>query len=359
MDLQRRIDELMPRAHDELAELVALRSVADPRQFPPEGCERAAQWVRERFADLGFADARLEETADGSMAVVGSRDCDDPAAPTVLLYAHYDVQPPLDDSAWRTPPFELTEVDGRWYGRGAADCKGNIVVHLAALRALGDDVPVHLRLVVEGTEEQGTGGLEGYVPDHVTELAAAKIRPEELIAGLKRHPSIAPLVEGGDLKEYSAHLIPEAGLSMMPELVGDGMLVAGDAAAMCLAAGIWLEGVNFAIGSGQAAGQAAIEALRSGDTSVAGLAGYRRRIEANFVLADHTKLKHAPELLMSHRMQRQYPEMICNIVEAMFTVQNPAPKDGALRIALREAKRAGVKARHLAKDLWTTARTFG
>ena len=194
---------------------------------------------------------------------------------------------------------------------------------------------------------------------NVAELAAAKVRPEELIAGLKRHPSIAPLVEGGDLKEYSAHLIPEAGLTMMPELVGDGMVVAGDAAAMCLAAGIWLEGVNFAIGSGQAAGEAAIEALRSGDASAAGLAGYRRRIEANFVLADHKKLKLAPELLMSHRMQRQYPEMICNIVEAMFTVRNPEPKQGAARIALREAKRAGIKARHLAKDLWTTARTFG
>lgn len=194
---------------------------------------------------------------------------------------------------------------------------------------------------------------------NVAELGAAKIRPEELIAGLKRHPAIAPFIEGGDLKEYSAHLIPEAGLSMMPELVGDGILVAGDAAAMCLAAGIWLEGVNFAIGSGQAAGEAALEALRAGDTSAQGLAGYRRRIEANFVLKDHRKLKLAPELLMSHRMQRQYPAMMCNVVESMFTVTNPDPKPGVTKVALREARRAGVKVSHLAKDLWTTARTFG
>ena len=89
------------------------------------------------FRRVGFADVGLHETADGSKAVVGSRPCGDPDAPTVLLYAHYDVQPPLDDDAWRTPPFELTEVDGRWFGRGAADCKGNIVMHLTALRALG------------------------------------------------------------------------------------------------------------------------------------------------------------------------------------------------------------------------------
>lgn len=174
-DLRRRIADLMPVVRDELAELVALRSVADPRQYPPEECERAAQWVLERFADLGFSDARLEETADGSMAVVGSRACSDPAAPTVLLYAHYDVQPPLDEDAWRTPPFELTEADGRWYGRGTADCKGNIVMHLAALRALGDRLPVNLKLVVEGSEEQGTGGLEAFVTAHPDLLRADAI----------------------------------------------------------------------------------------------------------------------------------------------------------------------------------------
>ena len=174
-DLRQRIADLMPVARDELAELVALRSVADARQYPPEECERTAHWVRDKFADLGFADARLEKTADGSMAVVGARTCSQTGAPTVLLYAHYDVQPPLDDDAWRTPPFELTEVDGRWYGRGAADCKGNIVMHLAALRALGENLAVNLKLVVEGSEEQGTGGLEAFVPENADLLRADTI----------------------------------------------------------------------------------------------------------------------------------------------------------------------------------------
>lgn len=175
MDLRTRIASLMPRVREELAELVAIRSVADPRQVPPEECVRAARWVQGKFAEAGFADARMARTADGSQAVIGSRPSPDPDAPTVLLYAHYDVQPPLDAAAWRTPPFTLTEVGGRWYGRGTADCKGNILMHLTALRALGDQVPVHLKLVVEGSEEQGTGGLEAFVPAHADLLRADAI----------------------------------------------------------------------------------------------------------------------------------------------------------------------------------------
>ena len=175
MELRERVAGLMGQARSDLAELVSIPSVADPRQYPPEECARAAQWVLDAFAAVGFEDARLAETADGSQAVVGSRPSGDPDAVTVLLYAHYDVQPPLDEQAWRTPPFELTEVDGRWYGRGAADCKGNIVMHLTALRALGDDVRVNLKLVVEGSEEQGTGGLEDFVPKHADLLRADAI----------------------------------------------------------------------------------------------------------------------------------------------------------------------------------------
>ncbi|HEY2795585.1 MAG TPA: M20/M25/M40 family metallo-hydrolase, partial [Micromonosporaceae bacterium] len=94
------------------------------------------------------------------------------------LYAHYDVQPPLDDASWRTPPFELTPVNDRWYGRGTADCKGNIMMHLTALRALdaiGAPPPVNLKLVVEGSEEQGTGGLEDFVPRNAELLRADTI----------------------------------------------------------------------------------------------------------------------------------------------------------------------------------------
>ena len=73
MELRERIAGLMQQARTELGELVAIRSVADPRQFPPEECAAAAQWVLGKFKDLGFSDVRLAETADGSQAVVGSR----------------------------------------------------------------------------------------------------------------------------------------------------------------------------------------------------------------------------------------------------------------------------------------------
>ncbi len=170
-ELAARVAALMPQAQRDLAELVAIPSVADPRQQPPEKCRQAAEWVAAAFTAAGLRDVRLAETPDGSHAVLGHRP-PPPGAPTVLLYCHYDVQPPLDDAAWTTPPFELTERDGRWYGRGAADCKGNVVMHLTALRALGDDLPVGIKLVAEGSEEQGTGGLEAYVPQHPEDLHA-------------------------------------------------------------------------------------------------------------------------------------------------------------------------------------------
>jgi electron transfer flavoprotein-quinone oxidoreductase len=190
-------------------------------------------------------------------------------------------------------------------------------------------------------------------------LAAQSKRPEQLIAELKAHPAIAPLVEGAELKEYSAHVIPEGGYQMMPDLVTDGMVVAGDAAAMCLAAGIWLEGVNFAIGSGVAAGRAAVEAIRLDDTSKAGLDGYLRRIEADFVLADHRKLAGVPDLIMGERVQRIYPALMANVVERIFTVRNPRPKPGFASIVRDELKESGVRLADIGRDAWAGFRGFG
>lgn len=190
-------------------------------------------------------------------------------------------------------------------------------------------------------------------------LAAQKERPEAIIAAMKAHPAIAPLVEGGEVKEYSAHLIPEAGWSMLPTLSTDGLLIAGDAAALCLAAGVWLEGVNFAMASGMYAGQTAASALRARDTSASGLTGYRRRLEETFVLKDHKKLRSVPGLVLSDRVQHQYPALVNNIVERMFRVDNPAPKPGLRRILNEERKRAGVKLKDLANDAWTGLRSFG
>ncbi|NJP65411.1 dipeptidase [Streptomyces spiramenti] len=167
---------MMPEARRELAELVSFRSVADPAQFPPEECERAAGWVADALRAEGFTDVALLETPDGTQSVYGYLP--GPAgAPTVLLYAHYDVQPPLDEAAWTSPPFELTERDGRWYGRGAADCKGGLIMHLLALRALraSGGVPVGVKVIVEGSEEQGTGGLERYAEAHPELLRADTI----------------------------------------------------------------------------------------------------------------------------------------------------------------------------------------
>ncbi|MDI9833268.1 MULTISPECIES: dipeptidase [unclassified Streptomyces] len=170
------VASLMPRAKAELTELVAFKSVADFDQFPRSESEGAARWVADALRAEGFEDVALLDTPDGTQSVYGYLPGPE-GAKTVLLYAHYDVQPPLDEAGWDTPPFELTERDGRWYGRGAADCKGGVIMHLLALRALkaNGGVPVHVKVIAEGSEEMGTGGLERYAEAHPELLTADTI----------------------------------------------------------------------------------------------------------------------------------------------------------------------------------------
>lgn len=158
--LSSRVDELMDRARADLAELVAFPSIHIDHDRVPAS-RSSAEWVAAAFTELGF-DAEVIITSDGSPAVVGHRAGPE-GSPTVALYSHHDVQPAGDENLWDTPPFELVERDGRWYGRGSADCKGNIVAHLTALRAVGDELACNVRLIIEGSEEAGGEGLDELV----------------------------------------------------------------------------------------------------------------------------------------------------------------------------------------------------
>lgn len=150
----------MPRAWDDLSALVACRSVYDPAVEPVSECHRAADLTAALLAELGLEVEQIP-APDGARCVVGTA-AGPTGAPTVLLYAHHDVQPAGEASAWSSDPFHLTVRGERWYGRGAADCKGNLVAHLLALRALREALghwPVSIRVVVEGSEEQNGPGM--------------------------------------------------------------------------------------------------------------------------------------------------------------------------------------------------------
>ena len=169
------------RLLDDLARFVAVRSVsADPGRVGE--VERSADAVAAAFREVGV-DATVATAAGGLPAVVG-RLAGPPEAPTVLLYAHHDVQPVGDPGAWRSDPFTLTARNGRLYGRGTADDKGGVALHLEAIRALGPEPPVSVAVLVEGEEEVGSPTLAALLADHA-DLARADVvlAPDAVNAG--------------------------------------------------------------------------------------------------------------------------------------------------------------------------------
>ncbi len=134
---------------------------------------RAADWLARHMADLGLETQTFE--TPGNPIVFGQWLRAGPSAPTVLVYGHYDVQPPDPLDAWQTPPFEPSVRNGNLYARGAADDKGQVFIHLKAaqsmLQATGT-LPVNLKFVVEGEEEVGSPNLKAFVESHRDLLAA-------------------------------------------------------------------------------------------------------------------------------------------------------------------------------------------
>jgi cysteinylglycine-S-conjugate dipeptidase len=159
----------MPGVRADLENLVRIPGIAFDG-FDHSQVERSAEAVASLLRGAGLTDVQIVR-AGGQPAVIGRRPAPE-GAPTVLLYAHHDVQPVGDTAAWLTEPFEPTERDGRLYGRGAADDKAGIMAHIAALRAFGDDLPVGVVVFVEGEEEYGSDSLDDLLRIHREALTA-------------------------------------------------------------------------------------------------------------------------------------------------------------------------------------------
>lgn len=168
-DLVERVREVLPSVRRDLEDLVRIESVwADPARR--DQVHRSAQAVSELLSQAGFDDVRI--VSEGGAPAVIAQYPAPPGAPTVLLYAHHDVQPEGDRGQWTSPPFEPTERDGRLYGRGTADDKAGIATHLAAFRAHGGRPPVGVTVFVEGEEESGSPSLGRLLDAHRDALAA-------------------------------------------------------------------------------------------------------------------------------------------------------------------------------------------
>lgn len=149
----------------------------------------------------------------------------------------------------------------------------------------------------------------------------------KMLEDFKAHPGVAPLIKGARLVEHSGHLVPEGGFSIMPEVVGNGVLVAGDAAMMCINLGYMVRGMDLAIASGQMAGQAAVQALDASNTGKEGLSCYKKMLEDSFVMKDLKQYAKAGHFLEGFdRMFGLYPEMIRDVLNSVFIVDGKPAK---------------------------------
>lgn len=164
----------------------------------------------------------------------------------------------------------------------------------------------------------------------------------QMLEDLKKHPAVAPLIKGAKVVEHSGHMVPEGGINIMPPLIGDGVMLAGDSAMMCINLGYMVRGMDYAIAAGQMAGQQAVKALDAGDTSKAGLQGYVDVLEQSFVLKDLRQYKDEPAFMENFdRMFNGYPVMVRDIMNSMFVVDG-SPVTPMKQNVMPIVKRMGI-----------------
>jgi cysteinylglycine-S-conjugate dipeptidase len=189
------VDHVLPSVRADLERLIRIPSVsADPARGSQ--VHESALIVAALLGTAGLADVDVLTVPGGQPAVVAHRPAP-PGAPTVLLYAHHDVQPPGDPADWDSDPFQPAERDGRLFGRGAADDKAGIAVHLAALRAHGDRLPVGVTALVEGEEEIGSPTLAEFLDAHADRLRADAVVFADATNWTTEVPALTTTLRGG------------------------------------------------------------------------------------------------------------------------------------------------------------------
>jgi len=192
---------------------------------------------------------------------------------------------------------------------------------------------------------------------HLDELVERQLKPAEIFEDFLTHPAIAPLVKGGKLLEYGAHLVPEGGLAMMPPLVTDGLLLVGDAAGLGVNNGFVVRGMDLAIGSASAAADTVIEAHAAGDFSAARLGSYRTRLEKSFVLQDMHTYSRAVDFMNNPRLFEAYPELLTRVLTDIYR-QEAQPKRNLVPTLLQAVKDSPVSLFNLMKDVLAGGRAL-
>lgn len=187
-----------PRAREDLESLCRIPSIAFPG-FDPVPVRQCAEQTAALLERSGMSDVRLLVSDGSPPAVYGTTRAAEADTPTVLLYAHHDVQPTGPEALWSSPPFQPTERDGRLYGRGCADDKAGVVAHAAAVAAwvaVAGGPPVHVKVFIEGEEEVGSPHLEGFLAEHGHLLEADAVVVADLVNWRVGVPSLTYMLRG-------------------------------------------------------------------------------------------------------------------------------------------------------------------
>ncbi|MDD7306510.1 MAG: FAD-dependent oxidoreductase [Peptoniphilaceae bacterium] len=160
----------------------------------------------------------------------------------------------------------------------------------------------------------------------LSDIDHAQMPIYEFLDRFKNHPSIAPYIEGGTTVEYSAHLVPEAGIHMLPKLYADGVLVTGDAAGFCINLGFTVRGMDFAIESGRLAAETVIRAKEREDFSQETLSYYKELLDDSFIMRDLEEFKGFPTLLSRREIFEVMPDLVTDIANNTFTVDGKPGK---------------------------------